>query len=65
MNEEKENLSNSGKKQFALRISKDLYTALTMWADDEFRSLNGQIEYILTDAVKKRRSSIDSKNESR
>lgn len=65
MNEEKEISSNGGKKQFALRISKDLYTALTMWADDEFRSLNGQIEYILTEAVKKRRSNIDSKNESR
>lgn len=44
----------SEKKQVPLRISKELYDALSRWADDEFRSLNGQIEYLLTQSVKER-----------
>lgn len=43
------------RKQVLLRISPDLWEELTRWADDEFRSLNGQIEYLLTDAVHKHR----------
>lgn len=39
------------RKQIVLRLSPELYDALTHWADDEFRSINGQIEYLLTDAV--------------
>lgn len=41
------------RKQIVLRLSPELYDALTHWADDEFRSINGQIEYLLTDAVRK------------
>lgn len=41
------------RKQIVLRLSPELYDALTHWADDEFRSINGQIEYFLTDAVRK------------
>ncbi|MDO4922429.1 MAG: Arc family DNA-binding protein [Peptococcaceae bacterium] len=40
------------RKQIVLRLSPELYDALTHWADDEFRSINGQIEYLLTDAVR-------------
>ena len=43
------------KKQLPLRLSKELYDALAAWAEDEFRSLNGQIEYLLTDAVRRHR----------
>lgn len=43
------------KKQIPLRISKELFDELSRWAEDEFRSLNGQIEFLLTDAVRKRR----------
>lgn len=43
------------KKQIPLRISESLYNELARWADDEFRSVNGQIEYLLTECVKKRR----------
>lgn len=43
------------KKQIPLRVSSSLYNELQAWAEDEFRSLNGQIEYLLTEAVKKRR----------
>lgn len=42
------------KKQIPLRLSPKLYSALAEWAEDEFRSLNGQIEYLLTECVKKR-----------
>ena len=37
------------KKQVPLRISKELFDELSRWAEDDFRSLNGQIEYLLTD----------------
>lgn len=38
-----------------LRISEKLYSELERWADDEFRSVNGQIEYLLTECVKYRK----------
>ncbi len=41
------------KKSFLLRVSPDLLEALAHWADDELRSLNGQIEYLLRDALAK------------
>ena len=43
------------KKQVPLRITQSLWNALSAWADDEFRSLNGQIEYLLTECVKNRK----------
>ncbi len=43
------------KKQLPLRLSGELYEELAGWAEDEFRSINGQIEYLLTEAVKKRK----------
>lgn len=42
------------KKQVPLRINTSLYDALMRWAEDDFRSLNGQIEFLLSEAVKKR-----------
>ena len=42
------------RKTFLLRISPDLYEALEAWAQQEFRSVNGQIEYVLQDAVRRR-----------
>jgi len=43
----------SKKKQFPLRIDEELFNSLRKWADDEFRSLNAQIEYLLKQAAKK------------
>ena len=43
------------KKQVPLRLSASLYEELARWAEDEFRSVNGQIEYLLTEAVRRRR----------
>ena len=40
------------KKQVPLRLSPKLYAALSAWAEEEFRSVNGQIEYLLTACVK-------------
>lgn len=43
----------AAKKTFVLRIDEDVYKALEKWAVDEFRSVNGQIEFIVDDALKK------------
>ena len=43
------------KKQVPLRLSSTLYAELAAWAEDEFRSVNGQIEYLLTECVKYRK----------
>ena len=43
------------KKQVPLRLSEKLYNALAEWAEDDFRSVNGQIEYLLTECVKQRK----------
>lgn len=41
------------KKGFLLRIDPDVYDALQKWADDEFRSVNAHIEYLLRDSLKR------------
>ena len=48
-------MADKEKKQVPLRLSKSLYDELARWAEDDFRSLNGQIEYLLTECVKKRK----------
>ena len=40
------------RKAFPLRIDAKLYAALRRWADEDFRSVNGQIEYLLRDALR-------------
>ena len=41
------------KKAFALRVSEETLNAIEKWAADEFRSTNGQLEYIISEALKK------------
>ncbi len=41
------------KKAFALRLGADVMEALQRWADDELRSVNGQVEYVLRDALRR------------
>ncbi|WDF56438.1 Arc family DNA-binding protein [Mucilaginibacter sp. KACC 22063] len=41
------------KKSFALRIDAETMAAIEKWANDEFRSVNGQIEWVLHNALKK------------
>ncbi|MCI2049632.1 MAG: PTS ascorbate transporter subunit IIC [Lachnospiraceae bacterium] len=43
------------KKQVPLRLNEKLYDAIADWAEDDFRSVNGQIEYLLTECVKQRK----------
>jgi len=43
-------------KQIPLRVSESLWKELAQWAEDDFRSINGQIEYLLTQCVKERKS---------
>ncbi len=43
------------KKQLLLRLSPSLWEELASWAKDDFRSINGQIEYLLTECVKQRK----------
>lgn len=42
------------KKSILLRLSPEMWDEISKWADDEFRSVNGQIEYLLNEALKKR-----------
>jgi hypothetical protein len=43
----------SEKKKFLLRLDESLYAALEKWAADDLRSVNAQIEFLLTDIAKK------------
>ena len=48
-------MGDANKKQIPLRLSSKLYDAIASWAEDDFRSVNGQIEYLLTECVKQRK----------
>ncbi|MBR1968266.1 MAG: PTS ascorbate transporter subunit IIC [Clostridia bacterium] len=48
-------MNDNGKKQIPLRVSEKLFNAIAAWAEDDFRSINGQIEYLLTECVKQRK----------
>jgi hypothetical protein len=52
----------SGRKAFLLRVTPGLHRALERWAQDELRSVNAQIEYLLTRAVRQagRESALDA-----
>ena len=58
MEKEKDN----NKKQIPLRLSNKLYAEIAAWAEDDFRSVNGQIEYLLTECVKRRKGKKDEDN---
>ena len=46
------------KKQVLLRLSPSLWKELAAWAEDDFRSINGQIEYLLTESVRRRKGGV-------
>jgi hypothetical protein len=48
------------RKPFLLRISPELYEALEAWAQQEFRSVNAQIEFLLKEAVRKQGRRADA-----
>ena len=51
------------KKQIPLRLSKRLYDDLAAWAEEDFRSLNGQIEFLLTECVRRRKGTASAGKE--
>jgi len=51
------------KKQVLLRLSSSLWKELAAWAEDDFRSINGQIEYLLNECVKQRKKSHKKQDE--
>lgn len=55
----------SEKKAYPLRINAEVLAAAQRWADDELRSLNAQIEYVLRDALRKAGRLKDSGHEVR
>ena len=48
-------MAGNQKKQIHLRLSTKLYDAIAAWAEDDFRSVNGQIEYLLSECVRQRK----------
>ena len=48
-------MAENEKKQIPLRLSQKLYNAVAAWAEDDFRSVNGQIEYLLSECVRQRK----------
>jgi len=50
------------KKQLLLRLSPSLWKELMAWAENDFRSLNGQIEYLLTESVRQYKKKTDNRN---
>lgn len=57
---ENETHKEKDKKQILLRVSPSLWKELAAWAEDDFRSINGQIEYLLTECVKRRKKAANS-----
>lgn len=51
----KEKEKEKAKKQVLLRLAPSLWDEISAWAEDDFRSINAQIEYLLTEAVRNRR----------
>ncbi|OUP49305.1 ribbon-helix-helix domain-containing protein [Lachnoclostridium sp. An181] len=60
---EEKKAKEKAKKQVPLRLSASLYNELVQWAEDEFRSVNGQIEYLLTECVKQRKKKFQKESE--
>jgi hypothetical protein len=46
-------MEKNDKKAFALRLNAEVFDALQRWADDDLRSLNAQIEFVLREALRK------------
>ncbi len=53
-------LREKSKKQIILRLSPTLWEEIARWADEDFRSINGQIEFLLTECVRQRKKSRNS-----
>ena len=54
----------NGKKQVLLRLSPNLWGEIARWAENDFRSVNGQIEFLLNECVKKHKRSGKTEDKS-
>jgi hypothetical protein len=55
-------MSAEDRKAFLVRIDPKLWNELEAWAADELRSLNGQVEFLLRDAVRRRKKTTDEES---
>ena len=55
-------MSAEDRKTFLLRIDPKLWAELEAWAADELRSVNGQVEFLLRDAVRRRKKTTDEES---
>ena len=55
-------MSAEDRKAFLLRIDPKLWNELEAWAADELRSVNGQVEFLLRDAVRRRKKTTDEES---
>ena len=55
-------MSAEDRKAFLLRIDPKLWAELEAWAADELRSVNGQVEFLLRDAVRRRKKTTDEES---
>jgi hypothetical protein len=53
-------MSSSPKKPFVVRLDPATLEAYSQWANDEFRSVNGQMEYILTQALRQKKTPLSN-----
>jgi hypothetical protein len=56
-------MASEERKAFLLRIDPELWSELEAWAADELRSVNGQVEYLLRQAMQKRRRSLEAEDD--
>jgi hypothetical protein len=56
-------MASEERKAFLLRIDPELWAELEAWAADELRSVNGQLEFILREAVRRRRKAVDNEGD--
>ncbi len=54
-------MKDNEKKQVPLRLSPTLFSELSRWAEEDFRSLNGQIEFLLTESVRRRKGTKEER----
>jgi len=58
-------MASEDRKAFLLRIDPELWSELEAWAADELRSVNGQVEYLLRQAVQKRKRALPPQDDDR
>jgi len=56
-------MAKKAKKSFVLRMDQEMFDQIQRWADDEFRSVNGQVEFVLNEALKKAGRKTKKKND--